>query len=159
MKFHLMAAFLGVAFVALPVSAAEKIAPAVNASTQDAFITVSTWVRGQMENGGRYSFVTPVERNTVIADLDLMGKMMAANGSVDKMSQDEKTAMFNRQEEVNAILAKRDRERLVCKFERPIGSNLPVKTCRTAGEMEDRKDNDKKYMERRQATPQLKAGN
>ena len=158
MKFYMMAALLVAALVALPVSAKEKVAPAVNASTEDAFVTVSTWVRGQMDNGGRYSFVTTGERNTVNADLDLMGKLMAARGSVDKMTPDEKTEMFNRQEEVNAILAKRDRERLVCTYERPIGSNLPVKTCRTAGEIADRKGNDREYLERRQATPQLKQG-
>jgi hypothetical protein len=74
------------------------------------------------------------------------------------MSDADKTAMFNKQEEVNAILAKRDNERLICKNEKPIGSNIPVKTCQTAGEIEARRRNDSQYLRRTQNTPQLKSG-
>jgi hypothetical protein len=67
--------------------------------------------------------------------------------------------MFNAQQEVNAILSKRDGERLICKSERPVGSNIPIKTCRTASEMAQRRQNDTQDFRRRQDVQgQLRGG-
>lgn len=146
------------ALVALPLSAKEKVTPAVNADTKDTFEAVSSWVRKQMAADGRYAHVTADERSKVNADLDAMGKLFDARGAVTQMSPEEKMTLLNRQEEVNATLAKRDRERLICSNERPVGSNLPVRTCRTAGEIEGRSRDDKRYLEQRQAAPQKIGG-
>lgn len=143
----------------LPLAAKEKIDPAVNASSKDAFETVSTWVRKQMDAGGRYSYVTPDERSKVNSRLDEMEHLFGDKSEVSQMSDADKTAMFNKQEEVNSILAKRDNERLICKNEKPIGSNIPVKTCQTAGELEARRRNDSQYLQRTQNSPQLRSGN
>lgn len=156
MKFMPVVAFVVAALVALPLSAKDKADAAVNASNKDSFETVSTWVRKQMDAGGRYSYVTPDERGRVTQRLDEMAKLFAEKGEVDKMSNDEKTTMFNSQEEVNAILAKRDNDRLICKTQAPVGSNIPVKTCTTAGEIEARRRNDGDYLRRTQNTPQLR---
>jgi hypothetical protein len=145
-------------FVAVSVSAKETTAPAVNASTKDAFETVSTWVRKQMDAGGRYSYVTAAERSRVNDKLDEMSKLFEKSGDTAKMMDADKTAMFNSQEEVNAILAKRDNERLICKNEMPAGSHIPVKTCLTAGEMEEGRRNTKDYLQRTSGRPQTDRG-
>lgn len=159
MKSVLSMILAAAAFVALPLSAKDKVEPAVNANTKDAFQTVSAWVRAQMNDNGRYPNLSARERGTVETRLDEMGRLLDARGSVEQMSADEKMKMFNAQEEVNAILAKRDNERLICTQERPIGSNLPVKVCRTAGEVEARRRADRGAMDRRQATPQTRPSN
>lgn len=142
----------------LPVMAKDTADHAVNANSKDAFETVSGWVRKQMEPGGRYSYVTAEERSTVNSELDGMDALFQHNADVSHMSDADKTQMFNRQEHVNAILAKRDNERLICKNELPIGSHIPVKTCQTAGMIEARRRNDVQYLQRTQNSPQLRSG-
>lgn len=158
MKFVTRMILVAAAVFALPLAAKDKVEPAVNASTKEAFQTVSTWVRGQMTDDGRYPRLSARERGTVEARLDEMGRLFEARGSVEQMSGDEKLKMLNAQEEVNGILAKRDNERLICTREAPIGSNLPVKTCRTAGEIEARRRMDNDSLRRRSVTTQNRSG-
>lgn len=150
-------AVLLLAFLALPALAKkDEVEAAVNASTRDAFETVSAWVRGQMKEGGRYAHVTATERTRVDTRLGEMESLFQKSAAVDQMSDDDKLRLFNYQEEVNAILAERDSERLVCKNVKPIGSNIPVKQCMTAGEMEARRRNDVDYLRKTQDMRNLK---
>ncbi|MEO5623469.1 MAG: hypothetical protein ABIO74_11980 [Dokdonella sp.] len=158
MKYAYSFALVLTLLFAVPVAAADIAEHAINASSRDAFDTVSGWVRKQMDAGGRYSYVTADERNKVNAELDEMGQLFQQRSDVAHMSDAEKTMLFNSQEHVNAILAKRDNERLICKSEMPIGSHIPVKTCQTAGMMEARRRNDVQYLQRNQNSPQLKSG-
>ena len=146
------------AFLALPALAKDQVEPTVNANSKDAFETVSVWVRGQMDDGGRYAYVTPSERTRVNERLDQMSGIFQKSPAVDQMKDEEKLRMFNYQEEVNAILAKRDNERLICKNVKPIGSNIPTKQCTTAGEIEARRRGDMQYLQRTQNSPQYKSG-
>ena len=159
MKFgSIMAVILAMLF-ALPLSAKDKVEPAVNANTKDSFDAVSTWVRKEMAPGGRYSYVSAAERSTVDAKLNEMGGLYAKTPDIAQMTDAQKLEMFNNQQEVNAILSKRDNDRLVCKREIPVGSHIPVKSCETAGVIEARRRNDREYLQRRMSTPQLKTGN
>ena len=149
---------LVLALVSLPALAKkQEVEPAVNASNKDAFETVSSWVRGQMKEGGRYAHVTASERTRVDTRLTEMEGMFQKSPAVDQMSDEDKLKLFSYQEEVNAILAGRDNERLICKNVKPIGSNIPVKQCMAAGEMEARRRNDSDYLRRTQQTPQYKS--
>lgn len=139
MKIHVVAALLIGALFALPAWAAVKPSPAVNASNKAAFETVSTWVRKQMDTGGRYSDVTTSDRAKVDSQLDSMDKLFQEHPDVAQMTPEQKTRMFNSQEEVNAILAKRDDQRLICRSEAPVGSHIPVRTCRTVRELADQR--------------------
>lgn len=158
MKIAALALLLAAALFVLPAVAADKPDPAVNADTNDAFQAVSAWVRKEMEPGGRYSHVTESERSRVDQRLDEMGALLERNGAVANMGDADKTVMFNSQEEVNAILARHDSERVICKNVMPVGSHIPVKQCTTAGEMEARRRKDGDYLRRTQGTPQLKSG-
>lgn len=123
----------------------------VYADTGAKFETVSARVRNEMQEGGRYSYVTPDERSTVEARLAEMRELFEKRDSTANMSDDEKMRMFNDQEAVNAILTRRDGERLVCSNEKPVGSHIPVRTCRTVAEIERWKhhgDDFMKYNER-----------
>lgn len=148
MKFSCSLVMLLTLACSLPAWADDKPAPAVNASNKDAFETVSGWVRKQMEPGGRYAYVASVDQKKVESELDDMGKLMQARGDVEHMTAEEKQQMFVKQQDVNAILAKHDNERIICKNEAPIGSHIPVKTCQTAGAIEARRRGDMQNMER-----------
>jgi hypothetical protein len=139
--------------------AGEKPEASVNASSKDDFQTVAVWVRKEMTPGGRYSYVTDTERSAVNKELDNMNRLFEQNADVAHMNDQQKTQMFNSQEQVNSLLGKHDNERLVCKNELPIGSHIPVKTCQTAGMIEARRRNDVQYLQRTQNSPQLRSGN
>ena len=158
MKFRFIAASLLLVLSAQVASASDKPNPAVNASDKDSFQTVSEWVRKQMDAGGRYAETNGEERQVVNARLDEMTRMFEQKASVDQMSVDEKKKLLVDQEEINSILGKRDGDRLICKSERPIGSNLPVKTCVTARERDQRRRDDNKELERQQVNKQKKWG-
>jgi len=138
--------------------AKDAPAPAVNASDKDSFQTVAEWVRKQMEPGGRYAEVNGSERRTIHERLDEMGKLFESRGAVDQMTLDEKKALLVDQEEINSILGKRDGDRLICTYERPIGSNLPVKSCQTARERDERRRLDRKELDRQQIGKQQRQG-
>jgi hypothetical protein len=107
---------------------------AVNAETKDKFTEVAADVRKEMEDGGRYEYMKVDERKTVDQKLTEMETLFSQNDSVQTMKQDTKIKLFNDQEVVNSILTRRDRDRVICKNEAPIGSHIPVTTCHTYGQ-------------------------
>ena len=143
---------------AMPLGAKEKTAPAVNADTQDSFTHVAAWVRQEMQEGGRYSYVTWQERKRVNATLDTMASLFQKVPAVAQMSDQQKTEMFNNQGEVNGILTRRDNDRLVCKNEIPVGTHIPLKVCETAGAIHARQISDRGYIERNRMSTRLQQG-
>jgi hypothetical protein len=135
---------LALAALALPafqaVSAKENYhEKALNADTREKFEVVVENVRKDMEKGGRYEYVQPKERVQIDQNLTAMTALFDQYGSISAMNQDTKIKLFNAQEVVNSILTKRDRDRVICKNEAPVGSHIPVTSCHTyAQEVEAR---------------------
>jgi len=113
---------------------------AVNADDKEAFATVAESVRKGMEDGGRYEYVKPEERTKVDQKLTEMGALFDKDGSVQAMNEDTKVKLFNAQEVVNSILTLRDRDRVICKKQAPIGSHIPIVSCHTYGQEQDAHD-------------------
>lgn len=115
----------------------EKYQEAVKADTSAQFAEVVAGVRAQMVPGGRYEFVDSVEKATIDGNLASMQELFEENGGlVANMNHEEKVALFNAQEAVNAILTRRDSDRVICEHIKPIGSNIPKTTCHTYGQAE-----------------------
>jgi hypothetical protein len=131
-----VACVLAMAVLPLGAACANTTEPAVKADTKAAFTDVMDAVQKQMVPGGRYEFVDNTERAEVDAKLNDMKALFDQYGAVDQMDAAAKTRLLTDQEGVNAILTRRDDRRLICKSERPIGSLLPKRTCRTYGEIE-----------------------
>lgn len=126
---------------AAPVAAAAAIPqengkPVVKADTKENFEAIVAAIHQQMQPGGRWQFVDNSERNTIDGSFADMDKLYAQFGSVDKMDQAAKVRLLADQSTVNAILTKKDGERLICKSEIPVGSHLPIKTCRTYAQIQ-----------------------
>jgi hypothetical protein len=158
MKTSVFAILLSASF-SLTAAAGDKPQPAVNADNKETFATVSGWVHKEMNTGGRYEHLTTSERGAVDTKLTEMGELLEKHGSVASMTDDEKTRMFNSQEQVNAILAKRDGDRMICKSVAPVGSHIPVKTCKTARETEQDQKNVRQFMNDRGQITQKQGGN
>jgi hypothetical protein len=119
----------------------------VKADTKEAFDEIAQTVRSGMDTGGKYEYVKPQERITIEKKLDEMDKIFdAGGGSVASMKQEQKIALFNAQETVNSILTLRDRDRVICKKEAPIGSHIPVTTCHTYAQEVEAHEGTKKIL-------------
>jgi hypothetical protein len=120
---------------------------AVKADTKEAFQAIAETVRKDMEPGGRYEYVKPGEQQTVEKKLAEMNTLFEQTGTVANMKQDQKIALFNAQETVNSILTLRDRDRVICKKEAPIGSHIPVTSCHTYAQEVEAHEGSKKQMD------------
>jgi hypothetical protein len=109
----------------------------VNAKSEEAFSQLAESVRKEMAAGGRYEFVKPAERADIDKNLAAMTALFREKGSVDRMSDPQKVALFNSQEVVNSILTKRDSDRVICENRVPVGSHIPKTTCHTFGQEEE----------------------
>lgn len=129
----LLAAFLLAG--AAPAGATGDAAP-LKAATREAFDSVVADLHKEMQEGGRYAYVTERERSDVEANLARMQALFARTPAVDAMGKDEQVALFNAQEAVNATLEKRDRDRLICERSATTGSRISATQCRTYGEIQ-----------------------
>ena len=135
-------------------SAKEKYKEVVNAGTSEQFADVIAGIREQLKPGGRYEFVPPDERTTIDANVAAIEKLFAENGGlVDNMNHEEKVALFNAQESVNAILTHRDSDRVICQHIKPIGSNIPKTKCHTFGQAEEARRDTTRMMDKWKQVP------
>lgn len=148
-----MKAMLAVLIAALGATSAFAADKPLQATTKDAFATVAADVRHEMEGGGRYAYVKPAERDKVERGLVQMQALFDKAGSVDAMSGDDRIALFNAQESVNAVLELRDRDRLVCERGAQPGTRIVSTTCRTYGEIEAQREASRKLMQEKVAGP------
>lgn len=157
-KFVLLAA----ALTASSAFAAESmvVEKPVVAQSLESFNLESAKIREQMQPGGLYDHIRSPDKAKVEARLDSMQRLLQAHATQSDMPQADKLALFNAQEEVNGILRHNDNNRLVCESRAPIGSHIPVKTCRTYGEIEETRQASVKQMnEMNNLSRTQKAGN
>ena len=127
---------LGSAVCAAPVFAAKKPdEKIIAADTKAAFIEQTASVRKQMENGGRYEFVTNDERNKVETRMNEMAAIFE-QGDVDTLSKAKIADLYVAQEDINAILTKRDGRRVICERVKIVGSHMKSQQCITYAEQE-----------------------
>jgi hypothetical protein len=119
----------------------------VMADTPYKFTEVASQIRLQMSTGGRYEFITATDKGKVEADLNSMAAMLQKSGSVATMNQTEQVQLFNTQEHLNGILLHNDSNRLVCEHRAPIGTNIPVNSCKTVAQIEKMRRDGQKYMQ------------
>ena len=105
-----------------------------------------TKIREQMQPGGIYGLIKPADRSRVETRLGDMQKLLQDHSSEGDMPRADKIRLTNAQEEVNGILRHNDNNRLVCERRAPLGSNIPVTTCRSYGEMETERRETQKSM-------------
>jgi hypothetical protein len=109
------------------------------AQTLAGFEQEATEIRAGMHQGGRYEFLKADDKSRVEARLNSMQALLQKHATQNDLNSNDKITLANEQEEVNAILKHNDSNRLVCESRAPIGSHLPVKTCRTYGEIEQQR--------------------
>jgi hypothetical protein len=107
--------------------------------TLDSFNQESAKIREQMQPGGIYGLMKANDKARVEMRLGDMQKLLQNHATEAGLGQNDKIALVNAQEEVNGLLRHNDMNRLVCERRAPVGTNIPVTTCRTFGEMEEQR--------------------
>jgi hypothetical protein len=118
----------------------------VAADTPEKFAKSADDIRSEMGPSGRYEFIKAGDKAKVEADLNTMAAMLQKSGSVGAMKEQERVRLFNTQEHVNGLLVHNDSNRLVCERRAPVGTNIPVNTCKTVGQIEKERGDSQKTM-------------
>jgi hypothetical protein len=124
----------------------------------DSFNTEAAKIREEMKPGGAYSHIQASDRGRVEARLSEMEKLLSTHSGQGDMRAEDKVQLVNAQEEVNGILHHNDNNRLVCEHVAPVGSHVPVTTCRTFGEIMEQHKSDQDFL-RRQSMTRSMSGN
>lgn len=138
----------------------ENGKPVVKADSKENFEAIVAAIHQQMQPGRRWQYVDNNERATIDGSFADMGKLYDQFGSVDKMDQNAKVRLLADQSTVNAILTKKDGDRLICETVMPVGSHLPVKTCKTYAQIQAEQSGAQQFLHNRavQNSQQLKSG-
>lgn len=97
-------------------------------------------VQADMQEGGRFAGLEEPQQARVRQLLADMAVILDGVDSVERLSQPDVARLFNAQEEANALLTGRPmNERMVCKRERKLGSNLSHMNCQVIAETDQRR--------------------
>jgi hypothetical protein len=124
------------------------------AQTLEAFEQEAAAVRENLQPGGVYEHMKEADKAHVHMGLERMHKLLENHAGQGDLSQAEKVALLNMQEEVNAVLLHNDSNRLICEIGAPTGSRIRVKTCNTYGQLMARQEHDQNLLNNKQQQPQ-----
>jgi len=131
-----------------PLLAVAPEAPApLNVETVGDLAAYEAAILNQLNNSETYAEITPENRSRALTLVSEIAAIIDRDGPIDAMPPQLRIDVFNRQEEVNQILAQAaDDSRLVCRRERPTGSKLPVNKCLTVAERRKEREGGKQYL-------------
>lgn len=109
-------------------------------------------IRSEIKPGGRYEFINDAENHQITVSIDQINAILSKHGDSSPLSQTEKIAIYNAQEEINAILKRRDGERLICENVQQIGSHKRQVVCQTYADQERKKQQDRDTIRRIQSS-------
>ncbi|MEL1266124.1 hypothetical protein [Pseudoxanthomonas putridarboris] len=86
-------------------------------------------------DGETYSEIAAEDLQIVKESLDRISSLLDGAQSVGQLPEGTKVRVFNEQERINTLLGRAHADsRVVCKREKPTGSNRPANTCMTVAE-------------------------
>ena len=119
----------------------SKEAFPLNAESTEQFREQAATLRSDMEKG-KYSELASADKKTIDKRLDELDAMYVKRSTGAKMGGDDAMALVNASSEINALLAGDSDQRLVCEYEKVLGSNRRTKVCTTVEERERRNRED-----------------
>lgn len=137
---------MGLALSLGAVAAEKKLDPALQAVTKEKFDDQAAAIRQQMKAGGRWEFVDANERAAVDRRLDEIAGLLGSAASADALNPTQKGQLLEAQEDVNAILTKKDGRRVICQQVTPTGTNRKQKQCETYAERERQRRETQQYL-------------
>lgn len=136
------------ALCSAPLFAAELRAPEpMNIDTVRDFRMYQAAITDQLKNSDTYAEITPENHSRALTLMSEIATIIDLSGSIEAMPPLLRVDLFNRQEELNQILANAaDDSRVICRRERPTGSKLPVNNCMTLAERRKTREGGREYL-------------
>lgn len=108
-------------------------------------------IEAELADGKTYAEIAPAQRTQVLEALGRLRASAQSPGSVGGAAAAGGAAEAADRELVNTVLTRaREDSRLICKRERPIGSNFPQTQCMTVAQRERIKNDSQKNMQKAQ---------
>jgi hypothetical protein len=87
---------------------------------------------------GGYGPLKKGSEKTLKADRDVIADLLKGHATASELKPDDRIAVYNAQEEITSILNNKDKNRMVCRKEAPIGTRIQTNICMTVAEREAR---------------------
>ena len=136
----------GLSVATLAGAANDKTERVLTAETKAAFEDQAAAIRVQLGSGGHYALATETDRQTIDRRLAEITTIFDRYDIGAPLANDDKLALYVAQEDVNAILTKRDGRRVVCKSVTIPGSHRKQQQCAPLAERESERRDSEKYM-------------
>lgn len=75
--------------------------------------------------------------------------------SVDELSRDERLALFNTHEELQALMSGRQDDQIICRRERTVGTHFQTEKCYTRREWREASEDSRRFIEDHMKAPVL----
>jgi hypothetical protein len=158
--------FGGLFLFAMGCPASAMIASAsVNDAKSDALVVTSAFaeqrqaIEKKLADGKTYTEISSNDRSMVRDALTRISMALDSAGSVDALSEMQKTSVFNDQETINNILTKAGEDsRLICDRVAPVGSHRKITSCSTVAERRRERESSEGALRNVQRGPSLNGG-
>lgn len=152
-RYGLMAVLLGCSVLAQARSSSPVLE--VNLS----FAEQRDAIQSALADGKTYAEISQDDRSKVMSALNRIDGALERAGGVQQLKGTQKTQVFNDQELVNTVLTRAAADsRMVCKRERPIGSNRIVSQCMTVAQRNRQREEARKDILNRRTLSPLTTG-
>lgn len=126
----------------------SKEAFPLNAESTAQFREQAATLRSDMDKG-KYSELSSGEKKAIDKRLDELDALYVKRSTGAKIDGDDAMALVSASTEINAVLAGDSDQKLVCQYEKILGSNRRTKVCTTVEERERRHRADQDELRRR----------
>ena len=105
-------------------------------------------IERQIGAGGEYELKDDAARESVRADLQVMGGLLEGQDSLEAMREEDRIALFNAQERINATIKDNRLDRMECSQREIVGTRLKTTTCETAYDKRRREEHSREEARR-----------
>lgn len=98
---------------------------------------------------GRYADMPPEQRSALVKKQNELLKLIEGKTLESELSEKQKLEAFNALEWIEASINNSEDDRMVCKSERPTGSNRSQKVCKTVRQMREEREASRNMIDRR----------
>ena len=118
----------------------------------DSVRTQQAQIRAEVQAGeGRYVDMPVDKRHELLAKQDGLLKLIEGKQTDDQLTQSEQMEAFNTLEWIEATINNAEDERMICKREKPTGSNRMQSVCKTVAQRREERENSERMMNDRNA--------
>lgn len=106
-------------------------------------------IQEQVENPtGSYSRFSPEATSRLKDAQALVFRLLDGAGTIEQLDKNDKVALFNALEEVRAIIADNEDDRLICTRGHKVGTTIKETRCATVAQRRDLRDGARAFMEK-----------